>query len=236
MKDETTAPSCASCPIVKKADRLCMRPDGKAPRNCPTVLNREMTERSRSVYTEGKFAKFALVASRIERAGYAAAPSGGLMATRPRLVETIDFARHMGYKKLGLIFCMGLVDEAGIVAKIFETNGFAMVSAACKVGGVPKPEIGLGPEDIINPEKPENVCNPVMQAMLMNEAKVDFNIVLGLCVGHDSLALAHLEAPATVLAVKDRLLGHNPLTCVYQYGSYYKYLGRPLFPEGAENT
>jgi hypothetical protein len=36
------------------------------------------------------------------------------------------------------------------------------------------------------------------------------------------------ELPSTVLAVKDRLLGHNPLAAVYQYESYYRYLKQPL--------
>ena len=38
---------------------------------------------------------------------------------------------------------------------------------------------------------------------------------MGLCVGHDSLFLKYAEAPCTVLAVKDRLLGHNPLAAIY---------------------
>jgi uncharacterized metal-binding protein len=54
------------------------------------------------------------------------------------------------------------------------------------------------------------------------------NILLGLCVGHDSLVLAHLESPATIFAVKDRLLGHNPLAAIYQYDSYYAHLKKPL--------
>ena len=55
-----------------------------------------------------------------------------------------------------------------------------------------------------------------------------FNVLLGLCVGHDSLFFRYAEAPCTVLAVKDRLLGHNPLAAVYEYESYYRYLKQPL--------
>jgi uncharacterized metal-binding protein len=46
-------------------------------------------------------------------------------------------------------------------------------------------------------------------------------------VGHDSLVIKHLEAPVTVLAVKDRLMGHNPLAAVYNMGSYYAHLNKP---------
>ena len=56
----------------------------------------------------------------------------------------------------------------------------------------------------------------------MNEEKTQFNILLGLCVGHDTLAIKYLEAPVTVLAVKDRVTGHNPLAAVYMAEGYYK--------------
>jgi len=43
-----------------------------------------------------------------------------------------------------------------------------------------------------------------------------------LCVGHDSLFFKHAEAPTTVLAVKDRVTGHNPLAAIYLSDSYYR--------------
>jgi len=54
-----------------------------------------------------------------------------------------------------------------------------------------------------------------------NDAGVEFNILLGLCVGHDSLFFKHAAAPTTVLAVKERVTGHNPLAAVYLLDSYY---------------
>jgi hypothetical protein len=102
-KKNPADPRCASCPIVNRADRRCSREDGKAPPNCPTALKSEMIAESRKVYTEGEFTKFARVASQVERVGYEAAPGGGLKPTRPRIVEIVDFAQRMGYKKLGLI-------------------------------------------------------------------------------------------------------------------------------------
>jgi uncharacterized metal-binding protein len=83
----------------------------------------------------------------VERAGYERLPSGGLKATRPRIVELMDFARRMGYKKLGLLFCIGFRKEAAVAAKIFETNGFEVISATCKVGCQPKSELGLTLEE-----------------------------------------------------------------------------------------
>ena len=68
------------------------------------------------------------------------------------------------------------------------------------------------------------MCNPVLQAMILNREGTDFNVILGLCVGHDSLFLKYSEALCTVLAVKDRVLGHNPLAAVYNLDSYYRSL------------
>ena len=54
----------------------------------------------------------------------------------------------------------------------------------------------------------------------------DYNILLGLCVGHDSLFIKYSEAMVTVLVAKDRVFGHNPAAGLYLSGSYYKKLMR----------
>ena len=66
------------------------------------------------------------------------------------------------------------------------------------------------------------MCNPIFQAKLLNREKTQFNVLLGLCVGHDSLFFKYAEAPTTVLAVKDRVTGHNPLAAIYLSDSYYR--------------
>ena len=99
-----------------------------------------------------------------------------------------------------------------------------MVTVVCKVGRSSKQIIGLDRSEQIDPAKDEAMCNPVLQAMVLNREKTDFNILLGLCVGHDSLFFKYSEALCTVLAVKDRLLGHNPLAAVYNLDSYYRAL------------
>ncbi|HHT71048.1 MAG TPA: DUF1847 domain-containing protein, partial [Firmicutes bacterium] len=64
--------------------------------------------------------------------------------------------------------------------------------------------------------------NPIGQAMALNKSQTDLNIILGLCVGHDTLFIKYSQAPVTVLAVKDRVLGHNPMAALYLADSYYK--------------
>jgi len=59
------------------------------------------------------------------------------------------------------------------------------------------------------------MCSPLGQADLLNEAGTDFNIVMGLCVGHDALFCKHSKAPVTTLIAKDRVLAHNPAGALY---------------------
>lgn len=66
------------------------------------------------------------------------------------------------------------------------------------------------------------MCNPILQARLLNEAKTDLNVVIGLCVGHDSLFYRYSEAYVTTLVTKDRVTGHNPAAALYTARSYYK--------------
>jgi uncharacterized metal-binding protein len=147
-----------------------------------------------------------------------------------RVEETMDFARRCGFSRLGLAFCVGLQREAAVVTRIFRANGFTVDSVVCKSGALPKEELGLAEKDKVRPGQRENMCNPIGQARSLDKARTELNVLLGLCVGHDSLFMKHSVAPVTVLAVKDRVLGHNPLAAVYLADGYY---GEKLFPPTA---
>jgi len=134
---------------------------------------------------------------------------------KTRMEETMLYAHKMGYRKLGLIFCIGLSGEARKIHEILKKE-FEVVSVCCKVCGIDKEEYGL---EKIESERFEASCNPIGQATIMNKENTDFNIVVGLCVGHDILFYKHSAAPVTTLAVKDRILAHNPLG--YIYSAYY---------------
>lgn len=64
------------------------------------------------------------------------------------------------------------------------------------------------------------MCNPITQAKILNNPRTDFNIALGLFIGHDSLFLKYIEGLTTVFAVKDRVTGHNPMVALYTSRSY----------------
>ena len=145
-----------------------------------------------------------------------------IQPTKTRIVEICEFAQKMKYKRLGLAFCIGLVKEAAVVDTILKEHGFEVISILCKAGRTPKEEIGIRDEDKVRQGTDESMCNPIYQAKLLNHEKTEFNIVMGLCVGHDSLFFKYAEALTTVLAVKDRVTGHNPLAAIYTSDTYYR--------------
>lgn len=225
------APDCAAC-AFDWAERACRRPGGKGPANCPTLRDRALADRALAL-TTGEDLEFARQASRQEAAGYGGREAGyaRVRPLKPRIQELAEFARRMGCRRLGLAFCIGLRKEAAVVRDILAVQGFEVVSASCKAGRAGKSLLGLGPGDQVDPTaRAETMCNPVFQALLLNEYGAELNVLLGLCVGHDSLFIKHAAAPVTVLAVKDRLLGHNPLAAVYHCDSYWRSLKVP--PEG----
>jgi uncharacterized metal-binding protein len=148
---------------------------------------------------------------------------------KPRVQEVCEFAQKMGYKKLGIAFCGGLPGEALSLTKILEVQGFEVVSISCKAGRTPKEQIGIKEEDKVRIGEFESMCSPIAQAMILNEERTDFNILVGLCVGHDSLFLKYSNAYCTVLVTKDRVLGHNPAVALYTSGSYYARMLRKGF-------
>lgn len=141
-----------------------------------------------------------------------------------RVEEIIEFANRIGAKKIGIATCAGLIEEAKIFADILTAKGLAYYSVICKVGSVDKGEIGILEEHKIKPGSHEAMCNPILQARILNYHKTDLNVVVGLCVGHDSLFIKYSDALVTTLITKDRLTGHNPAAALYTAHSYYKRL------------
>jgi uncharacterized metal-binding protein len=175
-------------------------------------------------YDKPEVREFARLASVQEFQCYERLPDG-LRTKLPRIEELIQFARKCEYKRLGLAHCGGLAYEAGLLTEILENNGFVVVSVQCKSGAVPKERIGVRvDEKIAGSEMWETMCNPIAQAMIINKARVDMAIMLGLCIGHDTLFIKYCKVPLTVLAVKDRVLGHNPLAALYTSETYYRRL------------
>lgn len=192
----------------------------KMPKNCPCLeKDQDVIDKSRELYKDEENKKLAHKAALIESWGY---------CQKTRLEETIEFAKRCGYKNLGVAFCVGLHKEMRLLHNILTAHGFIVNSVMCKSGSIPKEELNIENDQKVRPGTYEPMCNPIGQALYLNKAKTDFNILLGLCVGHDSLIIKHLETPVTVLAAKDRVLGHNPLAALYLSEGYYN---KKLFPQ-----
>ena len=141
-----------------------------------------------------------------------------------RIEETIAFAKKMNYKKIGIATCIGLLDESTILANILRQHSFEVFGVSCKAGSVDKTSVGIRDECTKVGMK---ICNPINQALRLNEEKTDLNIVMGLCVGHDILFFKYSLAPTTTLVVKDRVTCHNSAAPLYTSNSYYSKLMKP---------
>lgn len=201
---EQRPPQCAQCP-----SKLCvMGPDGEGPEFCPMETTPDVFEDARAVVADPAIRKmFRGVATTWKDS----------RLSKDRIEEVMIYARNMGFKRLGLAFCIGLSDQAEVVSAVFEKGGFEVVSACCMTGGFSSDDVGLPEEDKVYSEGRQPQCNPVGQALLMNKWKTDLNVLVGLCVGDDAIFIKHSAAPVTILAVKDRVNAHNPLAAIAGY-------------------
>jgi len=217
-------PVCARCtrvvcdPLIKSGEQP---PIADAPAFCPMKLMPELIEKATTEYDRPEVREFARLASVQEFECYEFLPEGRRTKI-PRVEELIQFSRKCHYKRLGIAFCTGLANEARILTDVLENKGFEVVSVRCKVGATPKERIGIREEEKIRgPGWLESMCSPIVQAEILNAVKVDLAIMLGLCIGHDTLFIKYCRVPMTVLAVKDRVFGHNPLAALYLANTSY---------------
>lgn len=210
---EPRGPVCALCGPV-----ACWAPPGTKtpPGFCPMLTEAELLSEAEKVYRDDDAVRrMSLEAARTEAGGY---------GVETRVEETMTYARRMGWRRLGIAHCVGLMREARIAREIFVAGGFEVYTVCCKAGSIDKESIGITDEEKIHPGQYESLCNPVAQAALLAKAGTEFNVAIGLCVGHDSLFFMHSKAPTTVLVAKDRVLGHNPVAALYTSHSYYRRL------------
>lgn len=207
MSKENLVNTCTDCGVVN-----CRYNDKSFPEFClTTCLDKTELDQVVDLYkNDTLLSKVALASAEVE---------GKFYGKLTRVEEIMEFARRIGARKIGIATCVGLINESRIFAKILKANDFEVYGVACKVGAVDKKEINIGDEYIIT--EGESMCNPIMQAKLLNKAETDLNVVVGLCVGHDSLFYKFSQAITTTLITKDRITGHNPAAPLYVTNSYY---------------
>ena len=213
-------PACADCPATVRACRSD-EASVRGPGFCPGKIDPDTQAHARACYDDPETARMSREAALVESEGY---------CRWTRVQEIVEYAKRMGWRKIGIATCIGLLDLSTVLARILESHGLTVISVACKNGSIPKEELGLTDAQKIHPGTFEAACNPIAQAELLNAHGSEFNVVMGLCVGHDSLFFKHATAPTTVLVTKDRVLGHNPVAALQQADSYYSHLYGPLKP------
>jgi uncharacterized metal-binding protein len=241
--DEKKSFSCTRCNAIreKTGTTHCWSDPasrGSAPAYCPSTTEGEVIADSFARYQgTDDDARLARVAAIVEGLCYQPIPgSQSVNARWTRVEDTIALIRLMGWSRIGIATCIGLLDESARLTDILMAQGFTPVSLCCKTGSIDKLELGIGEEHKVRPGTFEPACNPMAQARLLNEAATDMNIIVGLCVGHDMLFAKYSSAPVTTLVVKDRVTGHNPAAVLYGQNFYYKRLQKEklVLPAGLE--
>lgn len=206
MQDDKHTLSCVDC-----GTQNCKYKERTYPKFCLTThLKQEDLDWALERYEEKRNHEIMVASAEVEYEGY---------CSLTRVEEIMKFAHKINAHKIGIANCIGLIREARIFAKILRANGFEPYAVICKVAGKAKSSIGI-------PKECENIgaamCNPILQARLLNKAKTDLNVVIGLCVGHDSLFYKYSDAYVTTLVTKDRVTGNNPAATLYTAESYYR--------------
>lgn len=205
------APACAKCRVIK-----CWYTErgGRVPDFCPKETYADVRQKTvKKNRADPEIRRINLAFEAIINNGR---DEVGYKWTRVK--EVMEYAKFLKYKKIGLAFCIGLFEEAGMLNNILEKNGFEVVSVCCMAGGVNAEELNI--------ERPKYgrplMCNPLMQAEVLNREETELNIMFGLCVGHDILFIRYSKADVTPLVVKDRVMAHNPIGALYTCHRYYR--------------
>jgi uncharacterized metal-binding protein len=204
------APTCFKCDSISQC--TIGRPN-KELDNCPMQVSPEITKKALELYKNDDFLQRSTnVASIVEAQGY---------MHWPRLKDTIEYAKGMGFKKLGIASCVALQKEMELTTKILQDYGFEVCSVCCKTGSIQKSKVGIPKEYTMVSKTGYPIglitCNPVAQALLLNKAKTDMNLIVGLCVGHDINFTRLSDAPVTTFIAKDRTNPHNPVAVLFSH-------------------
>jgi uncharacterized metal-binding protein len=211
-------PGCAYCPTTIRACRQG-ESETRGPGFCPSKVDRDGIDAAWNIYQDPEIRRIAHASAVVESEGY---------CEWTRVEEICAFAKKMGFTRIGIANCISFVDLARVLSAILESHGFEVASVACKNGGIAKEDIGVRDDEKIRPGQHESMCNPISQAELLNRAGCQLNVVLGLCVGHDSLFFRHSQGLATTLVAKDRVLAHNPIGALQLADTYYSRVWGPL--------
>jgi uncharacterized metal-binding protein len=142
------------------------------------------------LYSSEERRRMAYEAARIEAEGY---------CRWTRIREVLEFARRMGYTRLGIAHC---ADTAKLAARAAEYLS------------------GEGIDTRVPPRS--ECCDPRGQADFLSRSATDLNLICGMSIAHEAIFIRESDAPVTTLVARDARLGHNPVAALYTSNSYYR--------------
>ena len=123
--------TCADCVVIQ-----CHVQNKQYPSFCLTEnMDQQIKQEAMAQYQDSQNQNIMITAADIEYEGY---------GKWPRVQEIIEFAKRMGFHKIGIATCVGLLHETRVFAKILRSHGFEVYGIGCKTGAVPKTEVEIG--------------------------------------------------------------------------------------------
>ena len=208
IKNETNV-ACDGCNVI-----ACERTDNVPPDFCPQAkITQDMHDLSMQLYNEQENHMIMECAARVSIN----------TANSTRVQDTLKFASYMGAHRIGIATCTAMLNETRTLANLLRRAGFEVYTIGCKLESNHAEDLGISA--LSENEEINNkcvICNPIMQALVLNEAECDINIMMGICVGHDALFAKYSKAPVTTLTTKDFMAANNPCSVLYTANSVYK--------------
>jgi len=133
---------------------------------------------------------------------------------RCRLAEVIDLCRELDCARVGIAFCIDLLEPTRTVIRVVR-RFFHAVPVCCAVK--PPGHLRQGPASATGLAAPEcrAHCGAVLQARILAAARTDINLLVGLSAGSDALFCLSSHSPVTTVIARDVALAHNPIAAIY---------------------
>ena len=173
-----------------------------APEDCPTRTAPQVLAEARRIYHDPDSQ-----AHRLYQAFGRLIHTGG--AKKSRVEHIVDFCRSLGVNTMGVASCLRYLKEAHFLRQLFMEQGWGAHVAICKFGGFKTPDVAVQKDtDWI-------VCNPLGQALLLNDLGCEVNVTLGLCMGHEMIFNHYSEGLVTNLVVKEKISQEHSLDTLH---------------------
>jgi len=180
------------------------------PSHCPTRKHKGILKHSIDEFKSERVHKITNVINHLTQERYSGDPRW------TRIEEVIRFSQLANFRRIGIASCVAFHYEAKELGKVMRSAGLEVHLVICQVGALTEIETGVKMPKITGNIVP-SVCNPIMQAEMLNSKGTELNVAMGLCVGDDLLFQTYSAAPVTTLAVKDRATGNHPLAPIYAF-------------------